>query len=146
MKKVRILADARREFYKEIAYYEKERQGLGKRFRRAAEATFLNAGANPEHGKPGVGGTRRLLVKGFPFSVVYLESAYEGSMIDSLPPPDTVLASVVQDQTSLESRPSVQDQTSLDKTPSATNSYFVLYFAHGLARSRPVFDCKITTH
>ena len=77
MKKVRILADARREFYKEITYYEKERQGLGKRFRRAAEVTFLKTGANPEHGKPGVGGTRRLLVKGFPFSVVYLESEYE---------------------------------------------------------------------
>jgi plasmid stabilization system protein ParE len=70
VKKVRILADARREFYNAITYYEKARQGLGKRFRKAAEATFLMAGASPQHGKPGVGGTRRLLVKGFPFSVV----------------------------------------------------------------------------
>lgn len=77
MKKVRLLADARREFFKEIRYYEEERPGLGKRFRRAAEATFLNAGASPEHGKPGVGGTRRMLIKGFPFAVVYLESAHE---------------------------------------------------------------------
>ena len=77
MKKVRLLADARREFNKEIVYYEKEREGLGKRFRRAAEAAFLKAGEAPEHGKPGVGGTRRMLIKGFPFSVVYLESENE---------------------------------------------------------------------
>ena len=77
MKKVRLVADARGEFYKEIRYYEEERQGLGKRFRRAAEATFLKAGASPEHGKPGIGGTRRMLIKGFPFAVVYLESAPE---------------------------------------------------------------------
>ena len=77
MKKVRLLADARREFLREITYYEAERQGLGKRFRRAAEATFIKAGTSPEHGKPGVGGTRRMLVKGFPFAVVYLESAHE---------------------------------------------------------------------
>ena len=77
MKKVRILADARREFNQEITYYEHERAGLGKRFRKAAEAAFLQVGASPEHGKPGVGGTRRTLVKGFPFSVVYLESEHE---------------------------------------------------------------------
>ena len=77
VKKVRLIADARREFYEEITYYEKQRLGLGKRFRRAAEAAFLEAGENPEHGKPGVGGTRRLLVRGFPFSVVYLESEHE---------------------------------------------------------------------
>ena len=52
-------------------------EGLGKRFRRAAEAVFLKAGETPEHGKTGVGGTRRMLVKGFPFSVVYLESENE---------------------------------------------------------------------
>ena len=77
MKKVRFIADARREFYREITYYEKERPGLGKRFRRVAEDTFLKAGENPEHGRPGVGGTRRLLVKGFPFAIIYLETEYE---------------------------------------------------------------------
>ena len=73
MKRVRLIADARREFYKEIAYYEKERKGLGQRFRRAAEAAFFRASENPLHGKPGIGGTRRLLVEGFPFSVIYLD-------------------------------------------------------------------------
>lgn len=77
MRRVRLIADARREFYQEITYYEKERKGLGTRFRRAAEAAFVRAGTNPSHGKPGVGGVRRLLVKGFPFAVIYLESEHE---------------------------------------------------------------------
>ena len=77
MKKVRLLAHARREFYSAITYYETERRGLGKRFRRAAEAAFLQAGETPEHGRPGVAGTRRMLIKGFPFSVIYLESMDE---------------------------------------------------------------------
>ena len=45
MRRVRLIADARLEFFKEIEYYERERQGLGRRFRRAAEAAFLQAGA-----------------------------------------------------------------------------------------------------
>lgn len=77
MKKVRLLADARQEFYREISCYEAERQGLGRRFRREAEATFLKMGANPERGKPGIGGTRRMLIRGFPFAIVYLEAAHE---------------------------------------------------------------------
>lgn len=67
MRKVRLIADARREFYKEIAYYEQERKGLGKRFRNAVEATFVRAGEHPFSGILGIGDTRRLLVNGFPF-------------------------------------------------------------------------------
>ena len=73
MKAVRLLADARREFNDQVAYYERQRAGLGKRFRLAAEAVFMQAGETPAHGKRGVGGTRRMLVRGFPFAVVYLE-------------------------------------------------------------------------
>jgi toxin ParE1/3/4 len=50
---------------------------LGRRFRRAAEAAFLRAGEQPYSGKPGIAETRRILVKGFPFSVVYLVSETE---------------------------------------------------------------------
>lgn len=77
MKRVRLVADARREFFREISYYENERKGLGARFRRTAEAAFIRAGENPEHGKPGIAGTRRLLMQGFPFAIVYLESEDE---------------------------------------------------------------------
>ncbi len=68
-----MLADARREFNREVVYYEAERQGLGKRFRRAAEAAFFKIGEAPDHGKPGAHGTRRILLRGFPFAVIYLE-------------------------------------------------------------------------
>lgn len=77
MKRVRLVADARREFFREILYYENERKGLGARFRRAAEEAFLHAGEKPGHGKPGALGTRRLLMRGFPFAIVYLETEDE---------------------------------------------------------------------
>lgn len=62
MKKVRLVADARREFFKEVAYYEQERKGLGSRFRKSAQAAFVRAGEHPTTGKPGIDGTRRILV------------------------------------------------------------------------------------
>ena len=77
MTKVRLIADARREFFSAVIYYEKARKGLGKRFRRAAEAAFLRAGERPLSGTPGVAGTRRLRLKGFPFAVIYLPSEDE---------------------------------------------------------------------
>ena len=72
MIKVRLTTDARREFLKEISYYENIRSGLGRRFRVAATDALELAGASPLAGKPGVAGTRRILVKGFPFAVVYI--------------------------------------------------------------------------
>lgn len=77
MKKLRLVADARREFFQQIAYYEQQRTGLGKRFRRAAEAAFLRAGSTPLHGKPGAIGTHRLLIEGFPLAIVYVDSDSE---------------------------------------------------------------------
>lgn len=59
MNKLRLLADARREFHQQITWYEAQRPGLGKRFRLAAEAALIQADDKPGHGKPGVGGTRR---------------------------------------------------------------------------------------
>ena len=69
--KVRLIAEARDEFLHEVAYYEDLRTGLGKRFHTAATTAFKRAGESPMTGKPGVAGTRRVLVKGFPFAVVY---------------------------------------------------------------------------
>jgi plasmid stabilization system protein ParE len=75
--KVRLIADARREFLREVAYYEDIRKGLGRRFRVAATAAFRKAAESPSSGKPGVAATRRILVKGFPFAVVYIPSETE---------------------------------------------------------------------
>ena len=77
MSKVRLSAAARQEFVKEVAYYEAIRRGLGSRFRRAATAAFRRLAEFPLHGKPGIGGTRRMLIEGFPFAVVYLSGQTE---------------------------------------------------------------------
>lgn len=72
MKPVRLVDEARTEFLKEISYYEALRAGLGGRFRAAVTDALTRAGAAPLSGKPAGAGTRRLLVKGFPFALVYL--------------------------------------------------------------------------
>lgn len=72
MTRVRLIAHARREFLKEVAYYENIREGLGRRFHTAAAAAFKKAAEAPFSGKPGVAETRRILVRGFPFAVVYI--------------------------------------------------------------------------
>ncbi len=77
MTRIRLIADARREFLEEIAYYENIRQGLGRKFRIAATVAFKRAVSFPYSGKPGVVETRRILVKGFPFAVVYIPSEAE---------------------------------------------------------------------
>lgn len=73
MRRVRLLADVRRELLHETAYYEQAREGTGRRFRQAAEAAFVRALAFPMSGTPAPSGTRRTAVQGFPFSVVYRE-------------------------------------------------------------------------
>lgn len=77
MRKVRLVSDARREFLKEVSYYESLRKGLGRRFRNATTAAIGRAGEFPLSGKPGVAETRRILVKGFPFAVVYTSTESE---------------------------------------------------------------------
>jgi toxin ParE1/3/4 len=67
----RLLDEARSEFLDEIRYYEKIQTGLGKRFRIATTEAFRRAGESPQLGKPGAAGTRRILVRGFPFAVIY---------------------------------------------------------------------------
>ena len=72
MTQIRLVADARQEFLHEIAYYENIRKGLGRKFRLAATVAFKRLAALPYSGKPGVAETRRVLLKGFPFAVVYI--------------------------------------------------------------------------
>ena len=73
MRRVRLLADARRELLHETAYYEQARQGTGRRFRQAVEAAFVRALAFPPSGTLAPAGTRRTVMQGFPFFVVYRE-------------------------------------------------------------------------
>lgn len=72
MKTIRLTAAARSEFLKEVSYYEAIQKGLGSRFRKAVTVAFQKSAEFPMHGKPGVADTRRVLVDGFPFAVVYI--------------------------------------------------------------------------
>jgi ParE toxin of type II toxin-antitoxin system, parDE len=76
LKQARFTKHARSELLGQTAYYEALEKGLGARFRSEVEAAAQRAAAYPLHGKPSAAGTRRRLVTGFPFSLVYTEEAY----------------------------------------------------------------------
>lgn len=71
MKRARFITHARREFLKEVVYYNDEEPGLGSRFAAAVEEATKRALAFPHTGSPASKNTRRVFVKGFPFAVVY---------------------------------------------------------------------------
>lgn len=71
MTRARFVAAARREFLAQVAFYEKEELGLGARFSIEVENATARAVAYPLSGSPASRNTRRVLVKDFPFSVVY---------------------------------------------------------------------------
>lgn len=77
MSKFRFLPDAEAELLKEVAYFSAAGTGLGVKFQRAVESAVHMAVAYPAGGAPATRGTRRRLVKGFPFSVVYRPSETE---------------------------------------------------------------------
>lgn len=77
MNKVRFLPAAEIEFLKEVAYYSKARIGTGIRFQAAVQAAVARAATHPLGGAPSFKETRSILVKGFPFNVVYRPSQHE---------------------------------------------------------------------
>ena len=77
MIKVRFLPAAEIELLKEVTYYSKGRTGTGVRFQAAIEAAVSRAATHPLGGAPSFSETRSVLVKGFPFSVVYRPSERE---------------------------------------------------------------------
>jgi plasmid stabilization system protein ParE len=77
VRRFRFLPEAREELLEEIQYYGSLQEGLGVRFESAVASVVRRASANPEHGAPRSRSTRRMLVKGFPFSVIYRVSATE---------------------------------------------------------------------
>jgi len=71
----RFVAKAQAEFLDQIAYYSETRTGLGTRFAQAVEAAVARAAAFPNAGSPTRSRVRRVLVRRFPFSVVYRPEA-----------------------------------------------------------------------
>lgn len=71
MNRARFIAAARLEFLAEVIYYNDAQPGLGQRFAAAIEEAATRALAFPLSGSLFRSNTRRVMVKGFPFSLVY---------------------------------------------------------------------------
>jgi plasmid stabilization system protein ParE len=71
MKRARFAAPARREFLAEVAYYHMREAGLSMRFSSAVEAAVARALTFPFSGRAASKNTRRIIVRGFPFAVIY---------------------------------------------------------------------------
>lgn len=65
-------ADARDELQEAILYYQGEAPGLGADLLAEVEIILSLIGEHPELGSPYESGTRRLLLRHFPYSIVYL--------------------------------------------------------------------------
>lgn len=68
---VRFLPQAAAELLHEVEYYSKGSTGTGIRFQAAVEAAIERASRHPLGGAPTASGARSVLVKEFPFSLVY---------------------------------------------------------------------------
>lgn len=75
MKRAEFSAAAREEFLAEVSFYEAAQKGLGAKFSAAVEKAAALAVAFPNVGSRAPEGTRKVVVKGFPFLVVYKPSA-----------------------------------------------------------------------
>lgn len=71
MKRARFVAEARQEFLAEVVFYNEAQPGLGSRFTADVEEAAARAVAFPLAGSPSVANTRRVILKGFPFSLFY---------------------------------------------------------------------------
>ena len=71
MTRARFIAPARREFLKEVGYYNEQETGLGAAFAAEVEEATARALAFPKAGSPAPKNTRLVFVNRFPFSIVY---------------------------------------------------------------------------
>jgi len=69
--RAKFIAPARREFLKEVVYYNEQEPGLGTAFAQEVEKATARALAFPDAGSPATKSTKLVFVKRFPFSVVY---------------------------------------------------------------------------
>lgn len=73
MKQVFIDSEAEQELADSMAFYEERRPGLGLEFERAARAAVQDIEADPDRCAPRKDGTRRYVMKRFPFIIHYAE-------------------------------------------------------------------------
>ena len=77
MKAIRYHGEARLELVHEVNYYTAVSRQLGERFDKAIQSAAIRAAEYPDLGSPFFYGTRRVLLKKFRFSVVYMASEDE---------------------------------------------------------------------
>lgn len=75
--KLRFLPAAEAELLREVAYYSEARACTGLRIHAAVQAAPERAANHPFGGAPSFKSARSILVRGFPFSVVYRASPGE---------------------------------------------------------------------
>ena len=75
MKQARFVAPAREEFLAEVAYYDQVQPGQGARFATAVEEATARALSFPLSGSPAASSIPRVIIKNFPFFVVYRPEA-----------------------------------------------------------------------
>lgn len=80
MKRIRFLTAARRELSAQVLHYSESETGLGLKFVLSVEQALAIAVQFPLAGSPGPAATRRVTVRGFPFSVFYLDET-EGIVV-----------------------------------------------------------------
>jgi len=69
--RARFITAARLDLLAEIIYYNEAEAGLGLRFVAAVEEAAARALAFPHAGSPARSNTRRVFLRGFPFSLIY---------------------------------------------------------------------------
>ena len=75
MNPARFITAARLEFLAQIIHHNEAQPGLGERFTTAVEEAVARAVAFPSSGSPSRAKTRKIIVKGFRFSVFYRPEA-----------------------------------------------------------------------
>ena len=74
---IRFLASAQAELLAAITFYAEITPELGARFEQATAKAVRAAATHPERGAPRSSNTRRWMLEGFPFGVIYREGVSE---------------------------------------------------------------------
>ena len=72
MRSVQFIAEARAEFIAETMYYAEIQPALAEQFVAAVERALAIAFTFPSSGSPAVVGSKKIVVKKFPFNIFYL--------------------------------------------------------------------------
>lgn len=70
-RRIEFLAAARRELRRAIGRYDAEEPGLGDEFLAEVDRSVHRASERPDAGSPYLAGTRRVLTRRFPYSIIY---------------------------------------------------------------------------